>query len=180
MFTVVVVMALINAGMFNACQKDDVIQNETVLSKQGKSCQNHFVLMTESERQYLIANGESITIDDFKLHAVEIITSKVGQFLVTTVENGKVYFMGISATGNQASWYNRLHEHFISHPSVDPDEPRPDGCTAWTDITNEEGIEAYNEKYELLLEMGLDIVHDCYIDGEGNIWIWACNGTCVC
>ena len=142
----------------------------------------HFVLMTDEERTYLIANGESMPIDDFKLHAVEIITSKVGQFLVTTVENDNVYFMGISATGNQALWYNRLHEHFINHPPVmvDPDEPRLDGCSAWTYIFDEEGIEIYNEIHKLLAKMGLDIVYDIYTDEEDKKWIKICNGTCVC
>ena len=143
---------------------------------------NHSVLMTDEERTCLIANGESMPIDDFKFHAVEIITSKVGQFLVTTVENGNVYFAGISATGNQTLWYNRLYEHFINHHSikVDPDMPRLDGCTAWTNIFDEESIEIYNNIYLLLVAMGLDIVTDCEIDDDGIVWIKACNGTCVC
>jgi hypothetical protein len=155
-------------------------QNEVSVQNQQQKT-GDFVIMTAEEREYLIASGKSMTIDDFKLHAVEIITSKVGQFLVTTVQNGNVYFMGISATDNQASWYNRLHEHFIRHlPMVDPDESRSDGCTAWTNILDEEGIEMYNKKYEVLKEMGLEIVHYSYKDEEGNIWIMACNGTCFC
>ena len=178
MFVVVAAVAVISSGVFNACQKEEVVVDELSLQSNQKSAD--FVIVIDEERQYLIANGESMPIDDFKLHAVEIIKSKVDQYFVSTVKNGNVYFMGISATGNQASWYNRLHEHFISHPPVDPDEPRLDGCTAWTDITDEEGIEIYNKIYEILREMDLEIVHGSYIDEEGNMWIKACNGTCVC
>ena len=52
-FIVIAVMVLISSGVFNACQKENVIQNEEDLIKQQKSA-SYFVLMTEAERQYLL------------------------------------------------------------------------------------------------------------------------------
>lgn len=141
---------------------------------------NHFVHMTDAERTYLIANGESMTIDDFKLHAIEIITSKVGQILVTTMKDGNVYFMGISATGNQALWYNRLHEHFINHPPiiVNPDDPLPVGCII--SDGSEEDEKMFDEWIAKALEIDLDIIITYVLDDDGVWWKKACNGTCFC
>jgi len=138
------------------------------------------VIMTDAERAYLIAFGHSMAIDDFKLHARDIITSGFGQIFVTTVKNGNVHFMGMSATGNQASWYNRLYEHFINHhPINDTDDTHLVSCIVIT-VGNEEEEKAFDEWYAKALEIGLPITTTIGYDEDGNMWIKGCNGLCMC
>ncbi len=146
----------------------------------------HFILMTEEERQYLIEHGSSLSIDEFTLNArqlVSFITEGSDLIFVAAVVDNDVYFMGIDASGSTSSWYNRLHEHFINHHPIDPDNLPLDGCIVAND-ENEEDMKAFwewvqnAEKLEYEDGIGYTLVKE--YDEEGNLWWKGCNGMCSC
>ena len=139
-----------------------------------KVCKHHhFVLMTDDERAYLIASGQSMSVSDFNIASgdlVDIITKGFGQTFVATISNNDVYFIGISESGIQASWHERLSV-YISELIDDYDPNDGVAYCVYTDDMNEItawiAMQLYNKRDFSAV----------YISVTGKWFL--CNGDCL-
>ena len=141
-FTVVIAMALIVSGIFYACKKDEIVQNEIVLKKQHKLTDFvPFIIVTEDEMQYL-ENPESI--EEFKVNVssyIDVAVELMDCYFVFYIEReddmvqNAVLGKNPTSSSPRALWSNRLHGYFEiakTYPVVEEynldDFPLPDGA----------------------------------------------------
>ena len=145
----------------NSCKKENVVPNETDLTKQQKS--TNFVIVTEEERQYM---GEPMSIDNFidcVPSFIKMATVKMGCYFVVYVNDDMVRNAVLGKKTSYTVWYNRLHEYFeVARMNINPDASliKSSRYTTYPEELNKWVNECINNKISFCVDY----------DEENKIW----------
>jgi hypothetical protein len=129
--TIVTVIVLMASSMFNACKKEDSVQNETGITNQQKSA-NHVVVITDEERKHL---GDPMPADLFSkcsMSFINMTTKKLKCIFVVSVNEDGTVQNEVVGQKSFPQWHHRLKDYFENPISGCRFTQDKDELNAWT------------------------------------------------